>query len=360
MEQEITANNDDNELTLVPEPFLEISCPFLGVQGDAGTPMGYPTPDNHCYALKPAQHVDLAKQRRHCLSDSYSECSYFQQRMAKTAAERIDETRDAGRRQRFVNGRTLALGMMLILILLAVLIWWPPPGTSLVEGTVFGVSFNLNSPNIIDEGARTAAQDNVSQQDSETNESSSVVADGETEVDAQKPAAFMESAEKIGDVKRSNVLEKITSKGATLDSLSNEDSDASLEELESPESAPAVEEKKAEGNAAHETADAGLLNGEQAVRARAAESSSSTRGHNGFTPISYEDEGSDREMLNVYQIPGSGNYIRIARPELFTLLGRNTSSEWLKIGTENGVEGWVLVSDTELGSWIETLSEVEP
>ncbi|MFN2173923.1 MAG: hypothetical protein ACK2UF_21060, partial [Candidatus Promineifilaceae bacterium] len=75
---------------------------------------------------------------------------------------------------------------------------------------------------------------------------------------------------------------------------------------------------------------------------------------------SYEDQGSDEEMVNVYQSPGSGNYLRIARPELFNLLGRNATAEWIKISTESGVEGWILVSETELGNWVQTLSEIEP
>jgi hypothetical protein len=315
MEQEFITNNDDNELTLVPDPFLEVSCSFLGVRGDASTPMAYPTANNQCYALKPVRNVDLVKQRRHCLSDGYSECSYFQQQMANTAKEKKGEPRDAVRKRRKVNGRTLALAMMLVLILLAVLIWWPPPGTSIEEGTVFGVSFNLNSPNFDGESAKTSGQTDTAQRGGEE-------------------SGILTNA-KAGDVKKSNTLEKTTSQGS------------------------AVEANQAEGNLAPEAAGVNLPEGEENVQAPAAKSTESSKAHTGFTIISYEGQGSDREMLNVYMIPGSGHYVRIARPELFSLLGRDAASEWLKIGTDSGIEGWVLVSDTELGSWVSSLTEIE-
>ena len=318
MEQEFTTNNDDNELTLVPDPFLDVSCPFLGVQNDSSTPMAYPTPNNLCYTFKPARRVDLVKQRRHCLSDGYGECAYFQQQLAKATMAKNGGIQDSRRRPRFLNGRTLALGLMLILILLAVLIWWPPPGTSIEEGTVFGVSINLNALNSNGEAAETTSQTGTVQRESEVNEA--------------VPAA------KAGQEKRSNSLEKIIKQDLSLNSPSIDDSDATLEE---PDSEPAaiVENVVVEENA---------------------ESSESATEHTGFTIVSYEDRGSDREMLNVYQVPGSGSYVRIARPELFSLLGRDAAAEWLKIGTESGIEGWVLVSDTELGNWVASLSEIQP
>ena len=318
MEQEFMTNNDDNKLTLVPDPFLDVSCPFLGVRNDAATPMAYPTPNNLCYTFKPAQQVDLAKQRRHCLSDGYGECTYFQQQLAMATAAKNSGIQETRRLPRFINGRTMALGLMLILILLAVLIWWPPPGTSIEDGTVFGVSVNLNSLNNIGEAAEITSQTGTVQRESEVNEAVPAV--------------------KAVEEKRSNSLEKITKQDSSLTSRSINDSDSLSEQLDS---APAaiVENVVVEENA---------------------ESSEYSTEHTGFTIVSYENRGSDQELLNVYQVPGSGSYVRIARPELFSLLGRDAATEWLKIGTESGIEGWVLLSDTELGSWVASLSEIQP
>jgi len=391
MEPTFLANSDDNELRLSPDPFLEISCPFLGVRGDPNTPMGYPTADNYCYALKTAKQIDLVTQRRHCLSDCYTECSIYQQKTEAAAKKTSGGFTSDGRSPRIVNGRTLALAMMLILILLAVLIWWPPPGTSIEEGTVFGISFNLNTPNV--EGALEEISGQVApaQQNSEANLTGS---DQNSTADVQEPSPPTQSAEKANEVKRFSPLEKSTNQEAAPLSSPVEDvdispdvsssppaeqsalSDAEPEEIanetslaaadvemvveETPIIEAAADENAIDEVSTSEAAQSDLADEDQAFQSPAEEGEDPSAKQSGFTPISYEDQGSDEEMVNVYQSPGSGNYIRIARPELFNLLGRNATAEWIKISTESGVEGWILVSETELGNWVQTLSEIEP
>ena len=377
MKQELDPFTEDNELMLVPDPFLENSCSFLGVENDPGTPMGYPTPDNRCYAFKPALQVDLEKQRRHCLSDCYAECLYYQQQRAETPAEKSDANQGPGYSRRFVNGRTLALGMMLILILLAVLIWWPPPGTSMEEGTVFGVSFTLNSPNVASESETAGAQQAA------VNETDSFGAVGDRVVEepAQGVAA---TAEQADEVERSKTLQKSTAQGATLNAPAvNEGAPAPAQPLSPPANSPpvsvevaaeepagtAVENAPVLGETVEEQAveavpeavDSGSADDQQSVQGPPAGTGDRTGEKGQFTPVAYGEQESDDEMLKVYQVPdlASGDYTKIARPELFDLLGRDDSAEWIKISTEGGLEGWVSVSDTGLGSWIVTLPEIE-
>jgi len=390
MEPTLLDNSDDNELRLSPDPFLEISCPFLGVRDDPNTPMGYPTADNYCYAFKTAKQIDLVTQRRHCLSDCYTECSIYQQKTAAVAKKTSGEFKSAGRFPRIVNGRTLALAIMLILIVLAVLIWWPPPGTSMKEGTVFGISFNLNTPNVEDELKETPEQADPSQQNSEANLTDS---DEDSAADVQEPSPSTQFAEKADEVKRFSPLEKSTNQEAAPQSPAVEDvdispkvsslppaeqsalSDIDPEEIanetspaadvemvveETPIVEAAVDKNKIDEASTSDAAQSAPPDDNQAFQSPAEEGEEPSEKQSGFTPISYEDQGSDEEMVNVYQSLGSGNYIRIARPELFNLLGRNATAEWIKISTESGVEGWILVSETELGNWVQTLSEIEP
>jgi hypothetical protein len=360
MNQELVANIEDNELTLVPDLFLENSCPFLGVQDDPGTPMGYPTPDNRCYAFKPALHVDLKKQRRHCLSDCYAECLYFQQQTAETPAENDGAYQSPGFSRRFVNGRTLALGMMLILILLAVLIWWPPPGASMDEGTVFGDSSSLNSLGNGIEGLDSADRTSGSQAESEVEDSSPAAASSES-LQGAPAAPDLEIEEKVSESKEFST-EQSFAQGAALNATT-EEAENLLEEPSSPpdiqDARPELEETVAV-TPIPENAGSDRPGQGRADLPPVAGTEEGSSDNNAFSPIAYEEQESGEEILNIHQEPGSENYVRIARPELFDLIGRDETGDWIKISTGSGIEGWVRVSDTGLGSWITKLPQIGP
>ena len=54
-------------------------CPFLGAEQDRLTPKAYPHPSNRCYRNEPAIERQLQFQKSYCLSESYINCSFFQQ-----------------------------------------------------------------------------------------------------------------------------------------------------------------------------------------------------------------------------------------------------------------------------------------
>jgi hypothetical protein len=52
-------------------------CPFLGVTGDPGTAISFPSLGNHCFHAKPAQPVRMDAQRIYCLGTNYRLCEEF-------------------------------------------------------------------------------------------------------------------------------------------------------------------------------------------------------------------------------------------------------------------------------------------
>lgn len=52
-------------------------CPHIGIEEDARTCLGYPSPWNFCHRAKPAQAVRSSYQRAKCLGAAYLSCSVF-------------------------------------------------------------------------------------------------------------------------------------------------------------------------------------------------------------------------------------------------------------------------------------------
>jgi LysM repeat protein len=53
-------------------------CPFLGLKGDSGTALAFPSYQNCCYHAKPVDVVSIEHQRKHCLSKQFVECPVYQ------------------------------------------------------------------------------------------------------------------------------------------------------------------------------------------------------------------------------------------------------------------------------------------
>jgi LysM repeat protein len=56
-----------------------MTCPFLGMPGDAKTSLAFPSAWNYCHHCKPVASVSLAHQRSHCLTGEYEACPVFLQ-----------------------------------------------------------------------------------------------------------------------------------------------------------------------------------------------------------------------------------------------------------------------------------------
>jgi len=59
------------------KPAGTTGCPHLGIQSDETTRFGYPSMENYCHKINPAEKVSLAYQSSVCLTPAYHQCSIY-------------------------------------------------------------------------------------------------------------------------------------------------------------------------------------------------------------------------------------------------------------------------------------------
>lgn len=64
-----------------------LTCPFLGLQNDSETLIGYASEDNCCHCNGHPQPVHLGHQQTYCLGD-YARCNLYLKKMAAEVQER--------------------------------------------------------------------------------------------------------------------------------------------------------------------------------------------------------------------------------------------------------------------------------
>jgi len=143
---------DETTEAALSENISLVACPFLGLDEDPGTLLGYAHPANQCYRLKKPVGIDLTHQNNFCLGENYTRCYVYAQSRQQTtkSAKKISKQTSPlpGESQPELteltppkrNLRVLALLVMLFLIGIAAIVWWPPPGTSLEDVVVRGSS----------------------------------------------------------------------------------------------------------------------------------------------------------------------------------------------------------------------------
>jgi uncharacterized protein YgiM (DUF1202 family) len=140
--------------SIFSESISLVSCPFLGLDQDPGTSLGYAHAANQCYRLEKPAGIDLAHQNKYCLCVNYTHCYVYAQHRptSKSAKNKSNQpSMMADDPQPEVTGfpppkrakrhfRVLGLLAMLFLIGIAAIIWWPPPGISIEDVIVRGSS----------------------------------------------------------------------------------------------------------------------------------------------------------------------------------------------------------------------------
>ena len=393
-----------------------VVCPFLGLNEDPGTSLGYPHSANLCHRLEQPVGIDLAHQNRYCLCDNYARCYVYGQAQVQSKPEKAAQNGSSLPSQAPEDSellenepspnrrgvRVFGLLLMLLLILLAAIIWWPPPGTSLQDFVVLGspivketaeleeASSEINVPSAEEEPPLKAAP-------TLGDESTALVVESaETEpvqqnvrVESSPSEAVVEAPEKTAGSQLTSAEQESPAPEETVDLVDENtgerpESDTSAADLEllTPETAvPAAEEALAEEQveavdqeSSVQPSNSQIVVPEQSQQAGAeeviepqagevtaseTETVESAPGQSQTTespaavattyigPIAdgagLQGTSAPPPLLFLLRFPGDGAEVLAILPERqpVTVLGRNSSSEWLLVRLASGVEGWV-------------------
>jgi hypothetical protein len=97
-------------------------CPYLGVSGDPGTAISFPSLGNHCYHAKPALPVKMEAQRIYCLGTNYLLCEEFNKPPGTPLSAGLRSGRSVRRRQAL--GRNLLWILLPVIVVVGGIVWF--------------------------------------------------------------------------------------------------------------------------------------------------------------------------------------------------------------------------------------------
>lgn len=283
------------------QPFQLRACPHLGTQHDPDTVVSFPSNANCCFRFKKPVYIQLSDQEDLCLSGHYEDCHIFQNRTNHAGAPTAAAVTPHSRR---LIQRTLAAIVMLMLIILAALLLWPDFDLTMRDVSADAQVASPASPAaVLPIVPPTAAPTTVSATESESPApalapaSSSVAA---TAVPTAEPTAVPAPAVDLSSLP--DLFEIFqTGSGSAADAAQEAVEFDSPIEYGNGVTAPAL------------AVDLVILRPRPNL---------------------------DGELT-----------LTLSRRELLTMLGRDTTGDWVKVRSESGLEGWVNARESNAASW---------